>query len=97
MNSELVVENNEELVADLEVTEEWEEELDKAIQGMTAEIRDWKTLHDQIKDELKKKHKALPLAQVNQFIILLNFTILHLKGISHINASVEQWKDENGV
>ena len=85
----LVVENNDELVADSEKTEEWEEELDDTIRGTTAEIRDWKTLHDQIKDELKKKHKALFLAQVNQLIILSNFTTLHLKGISHISVSVE--------
>ena len=98
-SKKLVVKNNNELVADSEETEEWEEELDDVIQGMTAEIRDWKTLCNQIKNEFKKKHKALSLAQVNQLIILSNFVTLHLKGIFHISVSVEiaqQWKDRNG-
>ncbi|KAG2073340.1 hypothetical protein BDR04DRAFT_938267, partial [Suillus decipiens] len=79
--------------------EEWEEELDMAIKGR-SEIRDWKTLRDQIKDDLRKNHKSLPLSAINQLMILSNFATLRLKGASRIGASLEiarQWHEGNGL
>ncbi|KAF9236630.1 hypothetical protein BU15DRAFT_76727 [Melanogaster broomeanus] len=77
-------------------TEDWEDELDDTIRGPTAEIKDWKLLREQIKANLKNKHKTLPLSQINQLMILSNFATLRLKGTSRITASTEiarQWED----
>ena len=65
-----------------------------------SDIRDWKMLCDQIRADLKKRLKALPLSQVNQLLILSNFATLRLKGVSQINASHEiarQWHDGKGT
>lgn len=80
-----------------EEMEEWEEELDVAIKGSTK-IRDWKTLHEQIKKDLKN-HKHLPLSHINQLMILQNFATLRLKGASRMCASAEiaqQWHEGHG-
>jgi hypothetical protein len=86
-------------VVDEEEAEEWEEELDVAIKG-GSEIRDWKTLRDQIKDDLKKNYKSLPLSAVNQLLVLSSFATLRLKGTSRMGASMEiawQWHEGNGL
>ncbi|KAI6143302.1 hypothetical protein BKA82DRAFT_4359853 [Pisolithus tinctorius] len=59
----------------LPVMEAWEEELDMAV-SQNEEIHDWKVLQDQIRADLKKHSKALPLSQVNQLLILSNFATL---------------------
>ncbi|KAI6168541.1 hypothetical protein EDD17DRAFT_1750092 [Pisolithus thermaeus] len=77
--------------------EEWEEELDSTLVGH-GEICDWKILHDQIKEDLKK-YKSLPLSDVNQLMILSNFATLRLKGASHMAASfgvAQQWYTGEG-
>ena len=76
--------------------EGWEQELDSAIKSST-EIRDWGTLREQIQQDLKQGQKTLPLAHLNQLMILSNFATLRLKGASRIKASLEisqQWADQ---
>ena len=78
--------------------EEWGDELMTTLISCT-DICDWGTLHDQIKDNLKK-HKTLPLSQVNQLMILSHFVTLQLKGSSCITASMEitqLWYDGKGT
>ena len=69
--------------------EEWEAELDECLAPNLTEIRDWKTLHEQIKKDLARKYKSLPLSQVNQLMILRNFAMLRLRGLGRIEASKE--------
>jgi hypothetical protein len=82
-------------------TEDWEEELDDTIKSNT-EIRDWKTLRDQINKDLHTgcKQKTLPLSQINQLMILSNFANLRMKGVSRIDASLkiaQQWHEGSGL
>lgn len=82
-----------------EQLETWEKELDAGISGLPSQVKGWDVLCNQIKTELKKKSKTLTLSQINQLMILSNFTMLHLKGISHIQASDEiarQWHEGEG-
>ena len=74
--------------------EEWEAELDECLAPNTTEIQDWDTLRKQIKKDLDRKYKSLPLSQINQLMILRNFATLRLRGIGRIEASNEiarQW------
>ncbi|KAF8521613.1 hypothetical protein BU17DRAFT_87850 [Hysterangium stoloniferum] len=77
------VANDDELIEDgsnnLEEVEDWENELQESIAPATK-ICDWETLCAQIQLNLKKKHKDLPLSQINQLMILLNFATLCIKG-----------------
>jgi len=80
-----------------ESEEAWEEELDETLTP-NAEIRDWEALRTQIKADLKKKQKSLLLSEINQWMILRNFTNLHLKGCGRIEASFEitwQWQEKD--
>ena len=73
--------------------EEWEQELDSTLTS-NSEIRDWRTLRDQIQRDLHAGEKILPLSRINQLLILSNFATLRLKGASRIGASLEiarQW------
>jgi hypothetical protein len=57
-------------------------------------------LRDQIKANLKKQGSTLPLSQINQLLILRNFTTLRLKGYWTIAASLEiarQWHEKDGT
>ena len=80
-----------------ESAEAWEEELDETLTP-NAEIQDWGALRTQIKADLKKKHKSLPLSQINQLMILRNFANLRLKGYGQIEVSFEiaqQWHEQD--
>lgn len=75
----------------------WEDELDETLTP-NAKIRDWGALRAQIKADLKKKHKSLPLSQLNQLMILRNFANLRLKGYNRTQASIEiarQWHERD--
>jgi hypothetical protein len=76
-------------------TEDWEDELYESVAPAAAtKVRDWKTLREQIQHNLKKKHKDLPLSQINQLMILSSFATLHLKGATQTAASLDiaqQW------
>src|ERR1700678_2159850 len=88
----------EEDVHKAESAEAWEEELDETL-TLNAEIQDWAALQTQIKADSKKKHKSMPLSQINQLMILRNFATLHLKGYRRIEASFEiarQWHEKDG-
>jgi len=67
------------------------------------DIRGWKELREQIKADLcmaNKDNMKLTLTQINQLIILRNFTTLRLKGLKRIAASTqiaEQWHEGQGV
>ena len=65
-----------------EELEDWEAKLDESVQGLKSHVQDWTDLQKQIKDHLKKNSKTLPLSQLNQLLIISNFTTLHFKGIS---------------
>ncbi|TFK80727.1 hypothetical protein K466DRAFT_636180 [Polyporus arcularius HHB13444] len=97
------------LPRDLVDEEDWE---DEARAGMELEedvmeemrggieVRDWNALRTKISLQLKKNHKQLTLAQINQLTILRNFATLRLKGYRRIAASLEiarQWKDGDGT
>ena len=69
--------------------EAWEDELDENISNPKVVPRPWDELRKKIKDDLKKNSRKLSLSQINQMMILANFTTLRLKGITQINASVE--------
>ena len=80
--------------------EEWEDELNDGLTGRPSEIRDWDTLRTQIKADLKKKSQTLPLSRINQLMLLSNFATLRLKGLSHMQASLEiaqQWHKGDGT
>ena len=82
-----------------DATEEWEHELDEMVQHSPAEIKDWKVLRAQIKQDLKKKSKILTLSAINRLMIVANFATLRLKGVSRITASEEiarQWHEGEG-
>ena len=53
-----------------------EDELEEGVQGPKLHIQDWTDLQKDIKDYLKKYSKTLPLSQINQFLIISNFTTL---------------------
>ncbi|KIK81411.1 hypothetical protein PAXRUDRAFT_15258 [Paxillus rubicundulus Ve08.2h10] len=82
VNAEGVV-SDDKLIEDgsnnLEEVEVWEDELQESI-APTTKIHDWETLRAQIQLNLKKKHKYLPLSQINQLMILSNFAMLRIKG-----------------
>lgn len=81
--------------------EAWEEELDMTMKpGSATQIRSWDELCDQIKDDLTKHSKTLPVSRIHQLLILSNFATLQLKGLSRIGASFEiarQWQDGKGT
>ena len=79
--------------------EDWEADLDEGVRGPESHIHDWANLRKEIKDQLKKKSKTLPLSQLNQLLIISNFATLRLKGVSRIQASLEiarQWHEGEG-
>ncbi|KJA19534.1 hypothetical protein HYPSUDRAFT_204573 [Hypholoma sublateritium FD-334 SS-4] len=91
-------------VPDLETTaadrETWEEELEQDIASQPVEIKDWETLRAQIKSDLKKNSRNLPLSHINKLIIIINFATLRIKGRSRIDASLEiaaQWHERDGI
>ncbi|KAI6103271.1 hypothetical protein EDD16DRAFT_1715378 [Pisolithus croceorrhizus] len=86
--------------ADDDEAESWEDELDLATKGNLGSVHDWDVLCDQMKTDLKKHSKTMPLSQINQLMILCNFATLHLKGVSHMAASFEiakQWHYGKGT
>jgi hypothetical protein len=89
----------QELPLDGDDAETWEQELDANVEDPNKEIRSWDELRKQIKNDLKKQSKTLPLSCINQLMILSNFATLQLKGLSRIEASVEiarQWHEGQG-
>ncbi|KAJ6574311.1 hypothetical protein B0H19DRAFT_1063285 [Mycena capillaripes] len=92
---------DEEEQVDEEGIHEWEleAEFDTLIFKAVAERKDWETLREQIKQELKKKGKSLSLAKINQLTIIRNFATLCLKGFGWMAASREiarQWHEGEG-
>jgi len=82
-----------------EEVEDWEAELEEVVEGPKGHIRDWADLRTNIKNDLKKHSKTLPLSQLNQLMIICNFATLQLKGLSRMQASIEiahQWHEGQG-
>lgn len=55
-------------------------------------------MQTQIKDNLKKKYKSLPFAQINQLMILHNFATLQIKGHKCMDVSTviaHQWHEKD--
>jgi hypothetical protein len=79
--------------------EPWEDEVTDMVRPPLVNIRGWKDLRDQVKDDLKKKHTHLPMKDINQLMILRNFATLQLKGHGWVAASREiasQWHEKLG-
>lgn len=68
--------------------EEYESELEEAIQGPKNIVCDWSDLQKKIKAHLVKHKNDLPLLQVNQYLILSNFVTFCLKGLKQTQASL---------
>jgi len=82
-----------------EAEEAWEDELEEQERG-GVEIRGWDELWDQVKDDLAKGAKTLPLSRVSQLMLIQSFATLHLKGLGRVEASLEiarQWHKGEGV
>ena len=76
----------------------WEDDLDECIWA-GIKIRSWEDLQKQIKEDLQKGSKTLPLSQLNQLLILRNFATLRLKRFSKTEASLQiatQWHEGEG-
>ena len=74
----------------------WEDELHEHLLP-AVEIRSWLDLREQIKADMKKHHKSMPLTEINQLMILRNFATLRIKGYGRIQASLqvaEAWYDK---
>ena len=98
--------DNDEMFADSDEVEkeaeEWEleAEAETVLPKAIPEIRPWVVLREQIKDDLKKHSRTLPLSKINQLIILRNFATLQIKGYSKLAASQEiarQWHEGEGT
>jgi hypothetical protein len=66
----------------------------------SVEVQWWSELQDQIKKDLRRGYKTLPLSRINQLLIIHNFVTLHLKGLNCIPASLEiarQWHEGPGA
>lgn len=65
------------------------------------EVRGWKELREQIKEDLIKGHREhKPLSYMNQLTILRNFANLRIKGVRRMAASeeiVRQWHESTGI
>jgi hypothetical protein len=86
----------EELEVELEGDED---DIEEEAQGPKPHVCDWADLRKQIKDNLKKNSKTLPLSHINQLMIISNFATLCLKGVSRTQASIEisqQWHEGEG-
>ncbi|KIK80774.1 hypothetical protein PAXRUDRAFT_36084 [Paxillus rubicundulus Ve08.2h10] len=82
-----------------EAKEAWEDELEEQEQG-GIEVRGWNELREQIKSDLSKGAKTLPLSCINQLLLIRNFATLRLKGSGRIEASLEiarQWHEGKGA
>jgi hypothetical protein len=83
----------------LDEQENYESDLEEAIQGPKHTIKDWSELRKQIKTHLAKHSKSLSLSKINQYLIISNFATLQLKGLSRTQAGVEiarQWHEGPG-
>ncbi|EGN96471.1 hypothetical protein SERLA73DRAFT_76430 [Serpula lacrymans var. lacrymans S7.3] len=81
---------------DREVETAWED----GLEGYGVKVRGWTELREQIKHDLSKKAKTLPLSHANQLLLIQNFATLHLKGLGRIDASLEiarQWHEGQGT
>ncbi len=89
-------------------SEEEEEDVDMLLDAAGSEpkakeeIRGWKELREQIKDDLLKayREKNKMCTRANQLTILRNFMTLRIKQLGHINMSKEitrQWHEGEGV
>ncbi|KAI0676399.1 hypothetical protein C8Q78DRAFT_17309 [Trametes maxima] len=78
---------------------EMEAGINEAMRGGVS-VKTWKELLDQIKKDLKKDSQKMTLAQINQLNVLRAFSILRLKGMHAIRASLEiarQWHENTGT
>lgn len=85
---------------DEDEAEAWEKELDENIHNPGVATKSWDELRKQVKEQLKKHSKTLPLRQSNQLMIISNFATLLLKGLTRIQASIEiarQWHEKQGT
>ncbi|KAI6038100.1 hypothetical protein EDC04DRAFT_2896829 [Pisolithus marmoratus] len=65
--------------------EAWEDELEEQERG-GIKIRGWHELCNQIKSNLAKGAKTLPLSCINQLMLIWSFATLHLKGLGHVEV-----------
>ena len=76
-----------------------EDKIKEEAQGPKPHVHDWADLRKEIKNNLKKNSKTLPLSHINQLMIISNFATLRLKGVSRTQASLKiarQWHEGEG-
>ena len=71
-----------------EELENWEEKLEEHTEGSKNHIQDWKDLWADIKKQLKKGSKTLPVSRLNQLMIVSCFATLCLKSYSCTQSSI---------
>ena len=68
---------------------------------LKVEVRSWKELQEQLKDNLVDAHKKwATLTTINQLLLLCNFATLQIKGIGRISVGQQiahQWHDGKGA
>jgi hypothetical protein len=79
---------DKELSAQAEIEEQqeeaWEDEQEENLAStVKGPPRGWEEIRKEVKAELKKNSKIMPLAWVNQLMLISNFATLRLKGVSH--------------
>ena len=82
-----------------EELEDWEEELEEHTKGSKNHVRDWEDLRADIKKQLKKESKTLPVSRLNQLMVISCFATLRLKGYSRTQSSIQvarQWHEGEG-
>jgi len=84
-----------------QLEEAWEDELEENLAGtVKGPPRGWEEIRKEVKAELKKNSKIMPLAQVNQLMLISNFATLRLKGVSRTQAGfqiAQQWHEGKGT
>ena len=99
INIDLMGLPEDEEVDEIDPNDDYESELDEMLGGPKLTTRDWSELKKKIKTHLTKHKNSLPLAQINQYLIISNFATLRLKGVKCIQASLDvakQWHEEPG-
>lgn len=78
---------NSNMSRDMDEKKEWEEDLDEVVHLQASELKSWAELQEQIKEDIQKGSKTLPMSKINQLVALRSFATLIVKGYGQIAAS----------
>jgi hypothetical protein len=85
--------------AEIESEEALEDELEENLRGDET-VKDWGTLRDMAKQQLKKNKNKLTMTQINQLMMISNFATLRLKGFKQEEYGrliAQQWHHGKGA